>query len=165
MVWQVWKSLYNIFQKCWYAKNYKRLLKKLKLNSLIVINFCLLMKWYSSSSEAFKRILLQWLNTRERTSKFYAWPALHIHMDIYICIFSDWSYQTTWPQSTDCYLLNGWQKFGDLIHFSKMPRVSLFKQWLFLTTIYGFTKTSQFSTWSSKCSVNSIFKVETYKFH
>ena len=101
---------------------------------------------------------MQWLDTRDQALKFYAWeynisPSF-AYIYLFICIFSDWYFQTTWPRSTDCYLWSGWRKSGDLIHSSKMPRVSHFKQWPSPTTTSGFTKTSQFSTWSSKYPVN-----------
>ena len=66
-----------------------------------------------------------------------------------------WGYLITWPPSTGFCPSSGWQRYGGRTHFSKMPRVSIFKLWRSQTTIFGYGRTRQFSTWSSKNTFSS----------
>ena len=61
-----------------------------------------------------------------------------------------WGYLITWPPSIGFCPSSGSQRYGGRTHFSKMPRVSISKLWRSLTTTFGYGRTRQFSTWSSK---------------
>lgn len=61
-----------------------------------------------------------------------------------------WDCQRTWLANIDCWKLIGWKTCGGRTRFSKTPNLLRFKQWPFLITTCGFTKTKQSCTWSSK---------------